>query len=58
MDERRERLADGIRRIVRARELAGRGPRWVRAWKRTLWRYAAMLRETRGEAETPDSHEK
>ena len=40
----RERLAHSLRQIVRARELSGRGPRWIRAWKRTLFRYNELLR--------------
>lgn len=37
----------GIRAIVRMREAAPRGPRWMRAWKRLLWRYEEELREVR-----------
>jgi predicted DNA-binding protein with PD1-like motif len=42
-EARRARLRRGIRAIVRIRELAPKGPRWSRAWKRLLWRYEEAL---------------
>jgi len=41
----RELLTQNVRKIVRARELFGRGPNWARAWKRALWRYTEMLQK-------------
>jgi len=44
-DGRRYRLRQGIRQIVRMRELGPKTPRWGRAWKNLLWRYQAVLHE-------------
>jgi hypothetical protein len=47
-EEKRERMADAVRRIVSRRERAPRSPRMERALKRLIWRYADMAgaRET------------
>jgi len=42
---RHERLSDGIREIVRLRELGPKNPHWNRAWKRLLWRYEQELHQ-------------
>jgi predicted DNA-binding protein with PD1-like motif len=42
-DGRRQLLRQGIRRIVRMRELGPKTPRWGRAWKNLLWRYQEVL---------------
>ncbi len=43
-----QRLADGVRQIVSARERTPRSPRWDAAWKRTLFRFNERLRALRG----------
>jgi len=43
--QRRKLLIENVRKIVRARELFGRGPRWTRAWKKALWRYTEMVQK-------------
>jgi len=45
---RKELLIENVRKIVRARELFGRGPRWTQAWKRALWRYTELLEKLKG----------
>ena len=44
-EDRRQRLRQGVRQIVRLRELGPKTPRWNQAWKRLLWRYQRVLRE-------------
>jgi hypothetical protein len=42
-----QRLADGVRQIVSARERTPRSPRWDAAWKRTLFHFNDRLRDLR-----------
>lgn len=46
-EAKRERLAEGVRQIVSARERTPRSPRWDAAWKRTLFRLNEKLRRLR-----------